>query len=194
MRHVIKFAKTIVKFTHRSKTVFTVIYWSFVTLLLFIAQPIKTHAWNTVVQQGNQALLDRQFNLAITEYKKLKLIRINSSEPQKFIDRAINGQNNILFLKDFYYENNSQTNIELIAQATNTYTSAETATAACQDLAIRNEPELARICLDKTTSLWPTYRDAWITYYYITTDEAQRSYIKEKIVIIDPSYTFEVPN
>jgi len=178
---------TITKQIRESALVFSIVYWVFIALLLLAVQPLKTYAWNNVIKQADKAMLSRQFDLAILEYQKLRFIHFTDKRPDEMIRLANNGKSSILFLKEFYIEHQSQTNIDLISQATATYPAPDVATGKCQDLASRNEAQLALACLNKTTTTWPTYRDSWVTEYYLETDSAKKAVIRAKIIQLDPT-------
>ncbi len=134
-----------------------------VAILLVLIQPIKNHAWNTILVLGDQALAERHFDQARLEYRKLRLIRWRSSKPQQLIDRANQAEHDITTLRPFYGDRGDNEMLQKLDQATKDYSAPEAATVQCQTLANEHEFDLALLCIQKTTATWPNYRDGWLT-------------------------------
>lgn len=174
----------------QSRRSFFMLFAACFALALLIAQPFKNHAWNAIRVAGDNALAAREFNLARTEYTKLKLIRPRDPLPNKLLQQTDEAERNILSLHDFYQARNDTEMLARMDEATKTYDSADQATLACQELAKQNELELALVCITNETTHWPNYRDGWLTMRYIAeslgrADISQTA--QQKALQIDPT-------
>lgn len=180
----------LVQFMYRSLWHLVVVYSAIVLGLIVLVQPVKNYTWNAVVREGDTALAKRQFELARIEYTKLKLIRNGNVEPNRLIERVGTAEKDITSLREFYQTRGETEMLQLLDQATKQYDAPESATNACQDLARKEELDLALLCIQKTTITWPTYRDGWVSLELIArmlerADVAAEAH--QKALEIDPN-------
>lgn len=173
----------------QSRRSFFRLFATCLTAALIIVQPLKNHAWNNILVAGDNALAARQFNLARTEYTKLKLVRPGDPLPHKLLQETDEAEHNILSLRHFYEARNDSAMLARMDEATRTYASPDQATLACQELAKQNELELALVCISNATTNWPNYRDGWLTERVIAQSLGRgdlAEYAHQKALEIDP--------
>lgn len=176
----------------RPRLKFVVVLVCAAILLMMVVQPLKNHTWNAIVTRGDTALALRHYAEARVEYTKLRLIRPRSTEPARLIDRVNKAEDDVLTLRPFYEARGDTRMLETLDQVTRAYDTPAQATQACQELFKTLELDLATVCITKTTTTWPMFKDAWLTARVIAkasgnSELEQRS--AAKIIELDPSAT-----
>ncbi|MFA6082481.1 MAG: hypothetical protein WC773_03670 [Patescibacteria group bacterium] len=156
--------KSLIKKTTSTKKRWSVFYWTMVLMLILAVQPLKNHAYREIMKAGNNALSNGNYSQAITDYQKLRLIKMSDAKAISLIKTARDGQKDVLTLRQFYIDQGNTKMIDLFDQTSQkslTALTPPTALAVCQNIYNQNQPELALVCAQNLTTVWPQFRDGW---------------------------------